>query len=65
MILLSTIAFLNPQEQAELKFDPVIRTLDNQILVSMRRPMNGGAIWCSGRPIVISGFRRAWQIIRL
>ncbi len=33
LILLSTFAFLSPQEQAELKLDPVVRAVDSQILV--------------------------------
>ena len=33
LVFLSSYAFLSPQEQADLKLDPVARLLDNQVLV--------------------------------
>jgi hypothetical protein len=33
LVFLSSFAFLSPQEQADLKLDPVARVLDNQVLV--------------------------------
>lgn len=33
LIFLSSYAFLNPQEQADLKLDPVMQVLDSQVLV--------------------------------
>jgi hypothetical protein len=33
LVFLSSFAFLSPQEQADLKLDPVMRLLDNQVLV--------------------------------
>jgi hypothetical protein len=33
LVFLSSFAFLNPQEQTDLRLDPVIRTLDSQVLV--------------------------------
>ena len=33
LVFLSSYAFLSPQEQADLKLDPVVRLLDNEVLV--------------------------------
>jgi hypothetical protein len=33
LVFLSSFAFLSPQEQADLRLDPVMRLLDNQVLV--------------------------------
>jgi hypothetical protein len=33
LVFLSSFAFLSPQEQTDLRLDPVIRALDNQVLV--------------------------------
>ncbi len=33
LVFLSSFAFLSPQEQADLKLDPVARTIDSQVLV--------------------------------
>jgi len=58
LVFLSSFAFLSPQEQSELHFDPLTRELNDLVLVHEPRT-SGGAISCSGRAIAISGLPKA------